>query len=315
MSTINGSAGWSRRDVARAGLLGGLLGAASWPLASQAAPSRTRVLRVAHLTDVHIQKAKGGADGLAACLKHLQEQADPPQLVLFGGDNLMNVDGAKGAETAQEQLDLWKSVLKQECSLPYRIAIGNHDILRNDPVDGKKWAVDAFGLPERYYAFEQSGWKFIVLDSTEPSPSGGYKARMDEAQFTWLGQELAKTPASTPVCLLSHIPILGVSVFFDGECEKSGDWKVPGAWMHIDARRLKNLFRKHPQVKLAVSGHIHLVDDASYLGVRYACNGAVSGSWWGGSFHEFAPSYALIDLNADGTSAIQTVEYGWTPRA
>ena len=83
--------------------------------------------------------------------------------------------------------------------------------------------------------------------------------------------------------------------------------------MHIDARRLKNLFHAHPNVKLCLSGHMHLADSVDYLGVRYACNGAVCGSWWDGNYHEFGPGYAMVDLYEDGSTQVDFQNYPWTP--
>ena len=296
---------------------------------------RRRVVRFAHLTDVHVQPERGGGEGLAAALQHAQSQRDAPEFIIFGGDNLMNVDSEDGRNRAKVQLDLWNSVLKNECSLPHRHVIGNHDVLGLDPTDGKKWAVDAFGLTDRYCMFdcgcprttretamdggrpqgngEQGAWRFIVLDSTSPE-GGGYKGRLDAEQMAWLDETLATTPAGRPVCIVSHIPILAPCSFFDGENEKSGNWQVPGSWMHIDARALKDLFRRHGNVRLCLSGHMHLADLTHYLGVTYACNGAVSGAWWDGAYHEFEPAYALIDLFDDGSSEIELVQFGWQKR-
>jgi 3',5'-cyclic-AMP phosphodiesterase len=211
-------------------------------------------------------------------------------------------------------------VLAAECSLPSFSAIGNHDVwgwnkaksgtTGAEDLWGKKWAEDLLGLNRRYYAFERAGWRFIVLDSTFPH-GDGYIARLDEEQFEWLAAELASTPPTTPVLVLSHIPILSASVFLDGENEKSGDWRVPGAWMHIDMRRIKDLFARHSQVKVCLSGHLHLVDEVKYNGVTYLCNGAVSGGWWKGNYHECAPGYGLLDLFADGSLANQYQTFDW----
>ena len=300
----------SRRSL----LAAGLAGVATTTLVRGDEPSSPvrRVLRLAHLTDAHVQPQRGAAEGLAACLAHAQSQRPAPDLILFGGDNVMNVDGG-GRDTAPQQLEVWRSSLRDHCSTPYRTLIGNHDILRLDPRDGKAWAMDAFGLDNRYQTFEQAGWRFILLDSTSPE-AGGYKGRLDDEQFDWLERTLRDTPRSTPICVVSHIPILAACAYFDGNNEESGDWRVPGAWMHIDARRIKDLFRRHPNVRLCLSGHIHLADVVNYLGVTYACNGAVSGAWWGGSYQEFAPGYAVVDLFDDGSSAVEFITYGWTTR-
>src|SRR5687767_1706779 len=60
--------------------------------AAPAAPAgqRRRALRVAHLTDVHVQPERGADKGLAACLHHVQAQPDKPDLILTGGDHIMD---------------------------------------------------------------------------------------------------------------------------------------------------------------------------------------------------------------------------------
>jgi 3',5'-cyclic AMP phosphodiesterase CpdA len=222
-------------------------------------------------------------------------------------------------DRTKTQWDLFAKVLKDEASISVEHCIGNHDVWgwserESDPahkmLSGKKWAMEVLGLSQPYRAFDRGGWKFVVLDSTHPA-GNGYTAKLDEPQFEWLKATLDETPATTPVLIVSHIPILAACAFLDGDNEKSGDWKVPGAWMHIDVRRLKDLFKQHPNVKAAVSGHIHLVDRVDYLGVTYLCNGAVCGGWWGGNYQECEPGYALLNLYDDGTVERDYVTYGW----
>lgn len=305
--------GVSRRTVLRASIVGGALACAASPAAALIARAPKRVARFAHLTDVHVQPEKAAGEGFAAALAHAQSLPDRPDFVFFGGDNVMNVDGSKGADRADVQLQTWRLALQNELSIPSYVCIGNHDVLRMHPTDGKAWAVDAFGTPDRYYAFVRNGWKFVVLDSTSPR-DGGYKGALDDPQFEWLAAELAATPTTTPVLIISHIPIIAACAYFDGQNEKSGDWVVPGSWMHLDARRFKDLFAKHPNVRLCISGHIHLVDQVLYNGVTYCCNGAVSGGWWGGPYHECINGYGVVDLYDDGSFRNQYVTFDWTPR-
>ena len=318
----------SRRTV----LAGGLAAGVALPLApftreargATSAASPRRVLRLAHLTDTHVQPERAGAEGFAACLRHVQGLSESPDLIVFGGDNVMNVDSDSGRERAPLLLNTWNSVVRNELSTPARCVIGNHDILAMDPADGKKWATDAYGLDRRFYHFDQAGWRFIVLESTSPNvlrgEGGGYKGKLDDEQFDWLDRTLRDTPNATPVCVISHIPIIAACAYFDGDNEESGDWRVPGAWMHVDARKIKDLFHKHEsavgrsKVRLCLSGHIHLADIVEYLGITYACNGAVSGGWWGGPYQEFNPGYALVDLYDNGSSSVEYVNYGWTPK-
>ena len=285
-----------------------------------AAPAN-RVLRVAHLTDIHVQPERRATDGLIACLHHVQQLADQPDLIITGGDSVMDSLGADDART-QLQWDLWKSALKNECSLPVRCCIGNHDVwgwekaksgtTGDEPLWGKKRAVAMLGLENRYYRFSQAGWQFIVLDSTHALSGGrdGYTARLDDEQFDWLAATLRDAPAEQPIMIVSHIPIFSVTPLVWDSNER-GDTVVSGALLHTDRLKLKNLFAHHPNVKLCVSGHMHLLDRVDYNGVSYFCNGAVCGNWWSGRHIDCDEGYALIDLYDDGSSACHYVKYGW----
>jgi 3',5'-cyclic AMP phosphodiesterase CpdA len=308
----------SRRDVlklASAAVVGTATGTIAQP-----APARS--LRVAHLTDAHIQPERGGDAGLARCLADVQARHQP-DLVLFGGDNIMDAFG-QPADRAAALFKLWRTTLQRELSVPHLTCLGNHDIwgwdrpnshcTGDEPKFGKQWAIDEFQMPGRYFAGDLNGWRLIVLDSTHTDGGDGYTAKLDEPQFQWLSAELAALPPTTPVCVLSHIPIVCVCAMFDGENEKGGDWKIPGSFVHIDARRIKDLFYRHHNVKLALSGHIHLVDRVDYLGVSYLCDGAVSAGWWKGPNQECVNGYGIIDLYPDGGFQADYHVFDWQPR-
>lgn len=305
----------TRRDVIAGGIA---VGAASvLPTAAAGSQPKTkRAIRIAHLTDIHVQPERKAGEGMAETLKQVNSLKDKPDLILTGGDHIMDAFGA-GYDRVKTQWDLYSKVLKAENSLPLEPCIGNHDVWsfakregEEAAKEGKKWAMESLGLTSRYRSFDRKGWHFVVLDSTFPHEAG-YKGKLDEDQFEWLTEDLAKTPSTTPILILSHIPIICFCAVFDGDNEKSGDWQVPGAWMHIDARRIKDLFAKHPNIKTAISGHIHLIDRVDYNGISYYCNGAVCGGWWGGSYQECAPGFALMDLYTDGRVECQYVPTGW----
>ncbi len=118
-----------------------------------------------------------------------------------------------------------------------------------------------------------------------------YTGRLDDTQFEWLKQQLAQSDPERPVAILSHIPILSAGELLDGDNEASGNWLVPGAWVHIDARRLVELFHQHPNVRLCLSGHSHQHERLEYLGVTYVGGGAICGKWWMGDYMHFPPGY------------------------
>lgn len=307
----------NRRNFLRsAALTGGAMALAQTSLKAET-PRARRSLRIAHLTDIHVMPGKGAPEGMAKAFQHAQSLPDKPDFIFNGGDCVMDALKRDKSEVAAQWSE-WQGVLKNELELPMHSAIGNHDVWgwarsdrQNNVEYGKRWAMDELGLEERYYSFVQGGWQFIVLDSvhSDLKSERGYTARLDEAQFEWLGATLDDLDSKKPICVLSHIPIISFCPFLDGDNEVEGDWRVPGPWMHIDARRIKDLFSGHPNVKVGLSGHIHLADEVKYLDVTYLCNGAVSGGWWDGNYQEFPPAYVIVDLFEDGSVQSQYVPY------
>jgi 3',5'-cyclic AMP phosphodiesterase CpdA len=300
----------------------GALGAMAAPLAARAAPSTTtdsrrkRVVRFAHLTDLHIQPELAAAAGTAKCLQHVQSLEDPAELIVTGGDVVMDVFEADAARS-DLLARLWKSTLSAECSLPVRSAIGNHDIRPWGPdptgMAAKRWALDLLGINARYYAFDQAGWRFIILDTVQPD-GDGYSAFLDDEQRSWLEGELDALAGSRPVAVVSHIPILSVTTFTyprDDDGVVDGAIQVPDSWMLRDARSVHGLLRRQGNVKLCLSGHMHLADRCEIDGVTYICGGAVSANWWEGPLEGVDEGYGLVDLYDDGSFDYAYTSYGW----
>ncbi|MBL7741899.1 MAG: metallophosphoesterase [Chitinophagaceae bacterium] len=274
-------------------------------------------IRLAYLTDIHVKPDITAEAGMAKAFHHAQSLRARVDFIINGGDSIMDSLEADKQKT-QTQWDLFHSILKKENSLPVYHCIGNHDVwgwfIKNDKPEadklyGKQWAVESLQLPERYYSFTKGKWHFIVLDSTQLNPAGGYIAYLDPEQLAWVKQELEQTKDKF-ICFVSHIPILSICAgLFFNKTETNGDLKIQRNLMHTDFIALKALFMKYPNIRVCLSGHIHLQDELDYLGIKYYCNGAVSGNWWKGSFQEFAPAYAVIELYQDGTSSRKMVNY------
>jgi Icc protein len=277
---------------------------------------KKKVLRFAHLTDMHTQPELRATEGVAACLHHLQEQKQGASFILSTGDTIF--DALKQPQDRVNlQWKLWHDTLKQENSLPIEYCIGNHDCWgfgqKEDPLYGKKYALDQFQLQKPYRSFDKAGWHFIILDSIQTRADGTwYTTYLDEVQYNWLEQDLANTPATTPVLVASHVPIVSAaSVVTDNKFKPDQGYVISGSVIHSDAARIISLFDKHPNVKLCLSGHIHLYEQIQYNGVTYISNGAVSGNWWKGIRYRTDNGYALVTLYNDGSFDNEYVTYGW----
>ncbi len=304
------------------GCMGGL-STASEPGA--ASPRRRKALTVAHLTDIHVKPEGKGPAGMRACLRHVQARNPKPDLILNGGDSIMDALGASEDRT-RVQWDLWNQILAEECRLPIVHCIGNHDIwgwqmskagvTGSEPRFGKVWAMEALELEKPYYSFNRAGWHFIVLDSVQYRGDEAYKPMLDDEQFEWLEGDLASVDPATPILFLSHVPILSATpYFFKDDVVKDHQFRVPGALMHQDVHRIKTLFLGYPNIRLCLSGHVHLADRVDYNGITYLCNGAVSGSWWYGPYKDTPPGYGLVTLYDDGSFDHEYVLYPWDPEA
>lgn len=302
------------------GLLGGCASANSGASRKGQAPAGT--VRVAHLTDFHIEPELQAARGVTQCLHHAQSLPRKPDLILNTGDCVFETLHADRART-QTQWNLWQSVLSGECSLPIEHCIGNHDIWGwsttsgahpSDKGYGKQWCMEVLGLAKPYHAFDCGSWRIIMLDSVQPAREGVWETRLDDEQFAWLEDELKST--TKPVLIGSHVPICSPAVFLDPG-KIGGTPEAPALAVrrcHMDVKRIGALFAKYRNVKLCVSGHLHERDRAEFLGTTYLNNPAVCGDWWKGRHRGiWGEMYTILDLHPDGTFDVEYVDYGWKP--
>ncbi len=278
------------------------------------------VLRIAHITDTHIEPDGPSAKGVTAAFQKVQSLKNKPDFIFVGGDCIFDAN-KREKEKVKQQWALWNAVLKQENSLPFKACIGNHDVygwgmkdnalVTKDSRYGKQWAAEELKMPNCYYSFDKAGWRFIVLDSTHFSEEHDYLSKLDDEQFEWLVSQLKNTSINTPICILSHMPIVSfASCIFDNNYLGNSIGEVyKWGLIHTDVIKIKNLFYQYPNVKLCLAGHLHMQEIVEYLGVKYVCSGAVSGNWWKGNRFEFTPSFSIIELFADGSSAVQFTPY------
>ncbi|HEY4197263.1 MAG TPA: metallophosphoesterase [Mucilaginibacter sp.] len=290
--------------------IGGLL---LVPALGNISTNKQAVLRIAHLTDVHLKDQFDAPAKYVKCLHHVQQQTPKVDLILNGGDIVFDIN-KENITTINNQWQLTHKILKDECSLPVHYCLGNHDIWWNEndkgqALYGKEYSMDQLKLSKPYYSMGKGGWKFIILDSVHLDIDGTwYIGKLGDEQFTWLENELKSTNPATPILIMSHIPILSATLMVDDNTG-GNKWEILGGELHTDTSKIVSLFYQHPNVKLCLSGHIHLRDKVVYNNVTYICDGAVCGAWWEGNKRETAPGYGLIDLYNDGSFDERYVNY------
>ena len=270
------------------------------------------VLRIAHITDVHLKNELGAPAKFIKCLHHIQEQTPKVDFILNGGDIVFDMN-KENIGSIDAQWKLYEDILKSDNNLPMHYCLGNHDIWWNentkkDTFYGKKYSMDKLNLPKPYYSMIKNGWKFIMLDSVHLDiDDTWYIGKLGDEQFKWLKKELNETKSDMPVIVMSHIPILTALLMIEDNIVNK--WQMLGGDMHTDTSKIINLFYKHPNVRLCLSGHLHMRDKVVYNNVTYLCNGAVSGAWWNGNRRQTAPGYGLIELFSDGTFIESYINY------
>ena len=94
------------------------LGAAALPK-FQEKETPERVLRVAHLTDIHVQPERKAAEGMAKTLEIVNGLADKPDLILTGGDLIMDAFG-QSKDRVKTQWDIFTRVMRESNKIPVR---------------------------------------------------------------------------------------------------------------------------------------------------------------------------------------------------
>jgi 3',5'-cyclic AMP phosphodiesterase CpdA len=313
----------TRREIIRAGAIGGAsllagstLHAHAKPAAPAPAPPEGKPFRVAHLTDMHVQPERRAGEGYLAALESLQRLTPSPDLLITGGDHIMDSTEST-LDRARQQWEVYARAIAAT-KIPVKSVLGNHDIFGWGLKEigpstvgyGRAMALDELAMEKPYYSFDAGHWHFVMLDSMTRREFS-YLGHLGPEQTEWLRADL-KANVGKRTIVFSHIPILSVCVFFDGGPKRirATEWNVPDAWMHHDAHVIVDILDEH-DVKLAVSGHIHLVDRCEYRNVTFICDGAVSGNWWKGPLAQFPEGYGVIDLYPDGRFEHAYVTYGW----
>ena len=108
--------GLSRKSFLRSGALTALGTAFAFKGKAEqkiVSPNRKRMLRVAHITDVHVQPQSPAPHGFASALHEAQSLTDKPDIIFSTGDCIMDAMSTHRDKVAKEW-EVWHSTLKNE---------------------------------------------------------------------------------------------------------------------------------------------------------------------------------------------------------
>ena len=304
----------SRRELMRLMTSGALGGAAAAAAGCGVRESRSPEpelpdFTVALLTDPHVNEEKGAPEGWTKALAHAMARTRPPELVMTGGDLVFDVLEV-GRERADAQFELFDRALAS-VSVPVHHALGNHDcfgvyetsgVSPEDPLYGKRYFLEHFGLERAYSSFDHEGWHFVVLD-TIGLGDGKYRGWVDSEQLAWLDDDLAT--AAKPTVVVGHIPLFSNFI----EWRRGTSEGIPDRVSVVNSHEVAEVLVKHP-VKLVLAGHLHVNETFHYKGITFANIGAVSGNWWDGLRDGFEEGYAILEFRGDQVDW-RYVDYGW----
>lgn len=285
-----------------------LTAAALAPLAARSAAGGEAGFTFVHFTDTHIQPERRAAAGTAQAFRAMARI--PHDFALAGGDLVMDVF-EQGPARAKLLFDLYLSTARDLPKPVYSI-VGNHDIYgisnksgvsASDPLYAKKMFEDRLGQP-RYRSFDHKGWHFILLDSVQTDEDGNWFGMIDAAQLDWLAADLSKTGRSTPLVVLTHMPLASATGQFSG----SGP-DLLRTLLISNPRPVFDLFAGY-KLKAVLQGHTHVREVVEYGGCRYITPGAVCGGWWKGAFLGSPEGFAVLTVRGEEI-ACEFRTYGW----
>lgn len=317
---------FNRRGFIKAALGAGALAMMQGRILAQAekksssASAGPEAFRFVHFSDVHVQHELGADKGMTKALKAVESLSPKPDFIMTGGDLVYDAF-EQNEQRARMLFDLFNKVASDNTGLTMHHCIGNHDvfgwsqkngILPEHALYGKKMWSQEMQMPHSHYSFDHKGWRIYVLDTIQPGPKNSYLGYLEKEQMEWLEGDLKAKPAAMPAIVVSHIPLLTVTIIRDKPPAFEHDqYQLPIGGICRDAGKLTQLLPAH-NVRLALSGHIHEIDRIDFRGTTYICDGAVCGSWWKGPNNGFKEGFGVLDMKADGTFEHHYHEYGWT---
>ncbi|HAH43510.1 metallophosphoesterase [Gimesia sp.] len=270
-------------------------------IAAGALPADKRgAVRIGLVTDLHYaDKPPAGSRHYRETLAKLQEAAtqyenDRPDFVVFQGDLIDS-----GKSLAQEKQHL-QTVVKAISAIPYPkyYVLGNHcvDQLKKDEF------LQGVGQKESFYAFDQSGYHFVILDAcfkSDGTPYGRKNFKWTDAnippeELSWLQSDLKQTPL--PTIVFVHQPL---------------DLKDTDSHAVKNSSEVRKVLEQSGKVTAVFQGHSHHNKYSEIKGIHYCTLVAmVEGSGIDNN------GYSVLDIYEDGSLVLngfrKQKDYHWS---
>ncbi len=202
-------------------------------------------LHIVQLTDLHlfgspdqVWKDFNTYQSFQSVIAEVKALAPRPDILILTGD--LSQD-----ETLASYAHLRRLI--GPLKLPTYWISGNHDQLE---IAREVLSGDSF---RRDRAFEQRGWRFLLLNSAIPGQVHGELVR---SELDWLAEQLAQHPTQPTIIAIHHPPVPIQSQWMDQ------------IGLHHPEEFL-SIVDRHPQVRGVMFGHIHQASDTTRNGVRY----------------------------------------------
>ncbi len=199
-------------------------------------PTGSNQFSFAVMGDVHVGSQRG--DILDQAVQMSKNAGD--SFIVFTGDLTNNGESGEFAE--------FKEILNTH-SMPFRTAIGNHDIMFNG------WKHFKEKLGKSIFTFSADNTQFFILDSGNAS--------LGKKQYEWVEEQLQYSTATHKIVISHYPPWIGkFSNIFKMDSEE-------------EAAYFKNLMHKY-QVSYMFSGHFHGYEKTKLGFTNYIVTGGVN---------------------------------------
>ncbi|WP_213806962.1 metallophosphoesterase [Granulicella sp. dw_53] len=270
-------------------------------------------LRLVFFTDTHNQPELSANEGTAKALTKIKSLK--PDLCIQGGDHVMDITEVP-RERSLLLLDQYQKTEHILDGIPIHHVLGNHDVFGRDPKSGISPSDPLYGKQafeqrfhsKTYRSFDHQGYHFILLDAIGITPNREFDAILDSTQLAWLAADLAATPATMPIIVVSHVPLVSAAPQY-APPYKGNTNPALHSYLLGNAFQVLPLF-EGKNVIAVLQGHTHLNEVVYWRNIPFITSGAICGNWWKGSILGTPEGFTVIELYR-GTAHWHYETYGW----